>query len=227
METLPREIADEIVEDAIDKCSAGELIAFTAVNRKWGWRAQKRLYGTVDIRCMERAITFLTTLSGERAGLVFGKDNTHLLRYLVKKLQFSFDVRSYPSTTHATFKNRLAKTIPLAIFKDFTFQFSEVDPIAFDLMTGDEIQYRISSLRMISLEAEVGLVSPHLYSLVCQAKHQFISGNPSINKYSLVWPERWQMGSTNAVLCTRSFSGNLDVYTIHSGHGASHIPQWL
>jgi hypothetical protein len=163
METLPREMADEIIEHAIDECSAADLLAFTTVNRKRGWHAQKRLYAVVDIRCMERVIVFLTTLSSEEAGLEFGKEPGYMPRYNLDKLQFSFDVRFYPSTTQATFKNLLATMIRLVLLKEFTFWFSEVDPLAFRLMTGVDIKFMIKSLRMISIEAQFGLVSPHFY----------------------------------------------------------------
>jgi hypothetical protein len=144
---------DDILYFIILESDTYELASFARVNKRWWALARALLYETIDIDNMEMAIKFLTTMSTDGAGNVFGDEPKYLLCNCILRLRFSFDARSYTHDIHDKFRIKLQSAMPRTMLKEFTFIFSECDSIALDLMT-DGTRYITESLCMISAEAD-------------------------------------------------------------------------
>lgn len=150
---MPREILDDILYLIILESDTYELASFARVNKRWWALARALLYETVDIDNMETGIKFLTTMSTDGAGNIFGDEPKYLLCNCILRLRFSFDPRSYTHDICGKFKIKLRSAMPRTTLKEFTFVFSECDSVALDLMT-DGTRYITESLCMISAEAD-------------------------------------------------------------------------
>jgi hypothetical protein len=150
---VPRKILDDILYLIILESDTYELASFARVNKRWWALARALLYKTVDINNMEMAIKFLTMMSTNGAGNIFGDEPKYLLCNCILRLQFSFDARSYTHNIRGKFRIKLQSAMPWTTLKEFTFVFSECNYIALDLMT-DGTRYITESLCMISAEAD-------------------------------------------------------------------------
>jgi len=162
MSTLPREILDGILHFVVLESDTYELASFARVDKRRWALARTLLYETVEVDNMETAIKFLTTISTDGAGDVFGDEPKHLLCNCILRLCFLFDARSYTCDIRNEFKAKLKSAMIRMALMELTFVFSECDSIGLDLMT-DGIRYNTISLCMVSAEVNGHMVRKRPY----------------------------------------------------------------